>query len=137
MTKYITFQEYEEARRQFESKHWTSLKEREQREEELHKLYGKLMPEVGMGCTEILWSDRRAHTVVEVLSPNKVAVRENKTVCKDYFADEYEILDELQGGADVYTRRRSGRWVMEGQPDRNGSVVLLLGTRYHSIDPSF
>ena len=104
----------------------------------LGEMYKHLMPEVGMGATEILWSDRRAKTVVEVLTPNKIVVRENEVECKDYYAGNYEVLDTLSNmPAETFTRRKSGRWVEMGQPDKYGSVFLVLGHRAHYIDPSF
>ena len=139
---YITLAEYNAAYElvwgdDYTKRNWTTIKERNVRIEELRELYGRIMPEVGMGATEILWSDRRANTITRVITPNKIAVKQNKTRCKDYYADEYEILDELYGEEDIYTRRRSGRWVMEGQADKYGSVILLIGQQCHSIDPSF
>lgn len=117
-------------------KAWGKIDADEARYEEMYKT---LMPEVGMGATEILYSDRRAKTIVEVITPNKIVVKENETKCLDYFGDRYEILDTINEnmGADTYTRRKSGHWVMAGQPDKMGSVFLHIGKRYHSIDPSF
>ena len=139
---YITLAEYNAAYElvwgdDYTKRNWTTIQELNERVEELRELYGRIMPEVGMGATEIPWSDRRAYTITRVITPNKIAVKQNKTRCKDFFADEYEILDELYGDEDIYTRRRSGRWVMEGQADKYGSVILLIGQQCHSIDPSF
>ena len=139
---YITLAEYNAAYELlwfdvYTKRNWTTIQERSLRIEELRELYGRIMPEVGMGATEILWSDRRANTITRVITPNKIAVKHNKTRFKDFYADEYEILDELYGDEDIYTRRRSGRWVMEGQADEFGCVILLIGQQCHSIDPSF
>ena len=117
---------------------WKTLEERENMVDELNEMYKRLMPEVGMGATELLWSDRRAMTVVEVVTPNRVVVRENETICKDWYNSDYEILDTLSNMPEhTFTRRKSGRWVEMGQPDKHTSVSLVLGTRYHYIDPSF
>lgn len=139
---YITLAEYNAAYElvwgdDYTKRNWNTTQELNERAEELRELYGRIMPEVGMGATEILWSDRKANTITRVISPDKIAVKHNKTRCKDFFADEYEILDELYGDEDIYTRRRSGRWVMEGQADEDGCVILLIGQQCHSIDPSF
>ena len=121
-----------------DQKEWKTIAERDAMEKQLHELYKRLMPEVGMGATEILWSDRRAKTIVNVLTPNKIVVRENEVVCKDYYAGDYEVLDNLSNmPEEVFTRRKSGRWVEMGQPDKYGSVFLVLGHRTHYIDPSF
>lgn len=141
---YVTLAEYNAYKERifndlpYDQKEWKTIKERDEMKARLDEMYSRLMPEVGMGATEILWSDRRAKTVVEVLTPNKVVVRENETRCIDYYNGEYEVLDELNNmSPDVFTRRKSGRWVMLGQPDKYGSVYLVLGYRNHYIDPNF
>lgn len=141
---YVTLDEYNAYRDRifndlpYDQKEWKTIAERDEMEEQLHELYKRLMPEVGMGATEILFSDRRAKTVVKVLTPNKVVVRENCTECIDYYKGDYKILDELSNmHEEVFTRRKSGRWVEMGQPDKHGSVFLVLGHRAHYIDPSF
>lgn len=103
-----------------------------------------IIPWVGMGCTEILWSDRRAHTVTDVIRNKSgkitgVKVRENKTICKDWYGNEYEILPEIDWTSreEIYTKRRNGMWYMKGQPTEWGSVWLSLTSHYHSIDPCF
>ena len=92
---------------------------------------------VGMGATMNLWSDRRAMTIVQIVTPKKIVVRENQTKCIDYYGSRYEILDELEGGTTVFTLRKNGTWVEEGQPKKFGSVTLTVGFRHHYIDPSF
>jgi hypothetical protein len=137
---YISLDDYNAYKeRVFGDNHvWKTFEEREKMENTLNEMYKLLMPEVGMRATEILWSDRRAKTVVEVLTPNKIVVRENCTECLDYYNSDYKILDELSNmPAETFTRRKSGRWVAMGQTDKHGSVVLRLGERYHYIDPSF
>jgi hypothetical protein len=141
---YVTLDEYNAYRKRifndlpYDQKEWKTIAERDEMERHLKDLYKRLMPEVGMPATEILFSDRRAKTVVKVLTPNRVVVRENCTECIDYYKGEYKILDELSDMPEyIFTRRKSGRWVEFGQPDRRGSVYLVLGYRAHYIDPSF
>lgn len=141
---YITLEEYNAYRDRifndlpWNEKEWKTIDERDKMIATLGEMYKRLMPEVGMGATEILWSDRRAKTVVKVLTPNKVVVRENCTECIDYYKSDYKILDELSNmPSEIFTRRKSGRWVEMGQPDKYGSVYLILGHRTHYIDPSF
>ena len=92
---------------------------------------------VGMGATMNLFSDRRAMTIIEVVSPRKIVVQENNTRCLDYYAGNYEVLEELVGGTYTFTLRKNGTWVEEGQPKKYGSVTLTVGFRHHYIDPSF
>lgn len=95
-----------------------------------------LVPEVGLGCTICYYSDKRAATVTKIVTPCKIEVTFNQTKCIDYYAGEYEILPELEGEAKVFTKRRNGYWVAEGQPYKDG-VLLMLHYQNHYIDPSF
>lgn len=95
-----------------------------------------LVPYVGLGCTICYYSDKRAATVTKIISPCKIEVRFNRTKCIDYYAGEYEILPELEGDSRVFTKRRNGYWVAEGQPYKDG-VLLMLHYQNHYIDPTF
>ena len=117
--------------------------ERESLKEKVKELFQSLEPFVGMGCTICYWSDKRAVTVTDVEyaksgKPKAVVVTHNKTKCLDWYANEYEILPELEDGrTDRFTLRKNGRWYMEGQETSPNSVVLMLHYQAHSIDPSF
>lgn len=102
------------------------------------KAFRAIVPEEGIGVTIILWSDLRAATVTRVISPSKIAVKHNKTICIDYFAGEYEILPEIDETFDeqIFTKRSNGFWVAEGQKLKDGVKLSLLYQR-HYIDPSF
>lgn len=94
--------------------------------------------EVGMGATLNLFSDRRAMTIVEVISPKEIVVMENETNCLDYYSSKYEILDSIAEymGKHTFTLRKNGMWIEKGQPKKHGSVTLSVGFRRHYIDPS-
>lgn len=97
-----------------------------------------LVPNVGLPCTIVYYSDYRAATVTRIISPTKVEVMHNETICKDWYKGEYEILPELCSamGVDVFTKRRNGQWVQEGQKSKDG-VKLVLQYQRHYIDPSY
>lgn len=97
-----------------------------------------LVPDVGTEGTAVYYSDRRAVTVTEVLSPTKVKVGFNKTRCLNYFLSEYEILKDMDDamGEQVFTKRRNGQWIQQGQPTKGG-VYLALHYHVHWIDPNF
>ena len=94
---------------------------------------------VGMGATMNLYSDRRAMTIVKIVSPTEIVVAENKTKCLDYYAGEYEVLPDLAEymRQSTFTLRKGGTWVEKGQPKKFGSVTLSVGFQRHYIDPSF
>jgi hypothetical protein len=112
---------------------------REEWPEVAAQVFAESNPElkVGLGATMNLWSDRRAMTIVKVVTPKKIIVQENDTKCIDYYAGTYEILDSLIERYHTFTLRRNGKWVEEGQPKQYGSVTLTVGFRHHFIDPSF
>lgn len=95
-----------------------------------------LVPEVGLGCTVCYYSDMRAATITKVISPCKIEATFNQTECIDYYAGDYRILPELEGDAKVFTKRRNGRWVADGQACKDG-VLLMLHYQRHYIDPHF
>lgn len=94
---------------------------------------------VGMGATLNLYSDSRAMTITDVISPKEIVVSENETKCIDYFAGSYEILEGLKNYMykSTFTLRRNGTWVEKGARKETGCVTLTVGFRRHYIDPSF
>lgn len=125
---------------EIESKKWdgkSSYSEwKKQIEKERAHAIKNLIPYVGLGCTICYYSDRRAATVTKIISSCKIEVKFNQTKCIDYYAGNYKIFPELEGASKVFTKRRNGYWVAEGQPFKNG-VVLMLHYQTHYIDPGF
>lgn len=120
---------------------WLTSWMKEDWPEVVAEVFAESNPElkVGMGATMNLWSDRRAMTIVEVVSPKKIIVQENETKCIDYYTGNYEVHDTIAEymGKHTFTLRKNGRWVEEGQPKKFGSVTLTVGFLRHYIDPSF
>ena len=100
---------------------------------------------VGLGCTIYFYTDHKAATITDVVLgksgknkglPIKVYVRKNKTICKDFYAGDYDVVDELEGGCYCFTKRRGCRWIEEGSSIHDG-LELGIGYRDHYIDPCF
>ncbi len=108
----------------------------EEHDKRVREAIRNLIPEIGVKCTVVYYSDKRASTVSRIISPCKIAVRHNETVCNDWYASDYDILPELEGGEMIFTKRRNGLWCMEGHSTRDG-VLLMLHYHRHYIDPSF
>ena len=117
-------------------KNCETLEERDEMEKEREQAIKNLVPEVGLKCTIVYYSDYRAATVTQVLTGRKIAVRFNATNCVDYFAGNYDILPELEGGEKIFTKRRNGKWIAEGQECRDG-VRLALHYQRHYINPEY
>jgi hypothetical protein len=107
-------------------------------------------PVPGMGATQGVGSDRYPYTV-DWVSPNlrRVVLRRCEfertddagpfTENQHYrFFEETDTLERarLSGEGRVYTLRKNGRYVMQGQPMRGGSS-FTLGHRDAYRDPSF
>jgi len=135
MTSKESLEAYRTALKEYEDS-W-QLDDRSEYEKRLEKAFKAIIPEVGMPCTVVYWSDYRAATVVRVEAMNKVVVRFNETKCLDYYAGDYEILPEFDClGEETFTKRCNGRWVKEGHKSKDG-VKLHLHYQRHYIDPSF
>ena len=126
--------------REIESKEWDGkcayTDWQKKRDKDRDNAIKKLVPRVGLGCTICYYSDKRAATVTKVFSQSLVEVMFNRTKCLDYYAGDYEILPELEGAPKVFTKRRNGMWVAEGQRSKDG-VLLMLHYQNHYIDPTF
>jgi len=103
---------------------------------------GNVMPEVGMGATLLMWSDRMPYTIHKVegkkiwASPdNYKRIDDNGpyTESQDY---EYSNPNENKPEKwEIFRLRKNGRWVKVGQSLK--STPLHIGKREAYIDPSF
>jgi hypothetical protein len=98
-----------------------------------------ISPEVGMGATMTMYSDRYPYTVRKVnstgktiwISPDQAEVKEG-TCWPD---PDYNISTNWELTEKDFTKvtlRKDGRWKVAG-----GSQVIVLGTRQKYVDPSF
>lgn len=100
-------------------------------------------PVVGMGATALLWSDRHAGTIVEVLhyqsGPRKGQIRavvwqRDKATRVDRNGpsdtQSYAYEPNPQAPREVFTLRADGRFVRQG-----GTTPLALDRRDEYIDP--
>jgi hypothetical protein len=98
----------------------------------------ELKPEVGMGATILMWTDRRAATVIEVSkSGKKVTVQFDKATSQGSFgSQDWKLEPDPNGSTREYTKRKNGQWVAAGDSMRGGQR-LGLGYRDHYFDYSF
>lgn len=99
----------------------------------------QIVPEVGMGATILMYSDRHAATIIEV-NKNTVVVQRDFAVRSDHNgmsdAQDYSHSPNPDGIKETFTLRNNGRWVSKGSGMRNGPS-LLIGKRDHHHDFSF
>lgn len=98
-------------------------------------------PEVGMGATILMWTDRHAATVTEVSKSGKRIVVQEDTARRtdsNGMSDmqSYEFTPNPEGAKRAFTLRKNGAWVREGEPMKGGQRVAI-GYRDHYYDYSF
>lgn len=92
------------------------------------------VPEVGMGCTGYLWSDRIACTVIEVKAKNRIVVQRDTSEMEPYpsgYAVEGSYKADPEGRIYQLIKTKRG-WKEVGQTTR-----FVLGTRSEYRDPSY
>jgi hypothetical protein len=97
---------------------------------------GAPQPEVGMGATELLWTDRNPYTVVEVINEKTLRLRPCRVTRYDEggYAKEFEELPTAD--TILVTLRKNGRWVRRGESLKNGTAYRI-GERLGYRDPHF
>ncbi len=92
-------------------------------------------PVVGMGATELCWSDREPYTVVEVISAKKIVVQSDiaTRTDKNYEAGPqiYTFAPNPEAPRIVVTLRRNGRWVRQGDSSKGSPFKLGSRDKYH------
>lgn len=93
-------------------------------------------PEVGMGATEIGWTDREAYTVIEVLSPKRIVIQRDRAIRVDQNgmseSQSYQFERNPLGRTFIVTKRKDGKWKIQ-----HTQQIVLLGVRMEYYDYSF
>lgn len=94
----------------------------------------EITPEIGMGATGFLWTDRIACTVIEIKAKNRIVVQRDK--CKmDPFPSGYAIEDSYEpdlSGTKYELIKTSRGWKEVGS-----NIRYRLNERSEYRDPSF
>jgi len=95
---------------------------------------------VGMGATKYVGSDRYPFTVVKILSPKRILIREDKAIRTDNngaFTEQQEYRYEADPAGRTYTisLRHNGLWYEVGQPAK--WTFFSVGERDAHQDPHF
>lgn len=98
-------------------------RERHELDDKCEDMRKHCIPEVGMPCTVIWYSDRSGGYVAEVVGPKKKEV-----IVK---------CDGLYHCTKVFTYRTNGHWVEKGTTSRDWGTLLHLGYKSDYYDPSF
>ena len=107
------------------------------------------VPEVGMGATIIMWTDRKAATIIEVIKNKKgvikeitiqddIAVRADKNGLSE--SQTYDYTPNLAGRTHIARLLKSGWKILEGKDGESGRNIygsgLWIGKRcaYHDYN---
>jgi hypothetical protein len=94
-----------------------------------------LKPEIGMGVTELMYSDRHPYTIVAVLSEKKIQVKRDiaTRIDNNGFSESQEYIYKTDEEDTPITLRlnKHGRWKEAGHPD--GST-FFVGEREEYYD---
>lgn len=92
-------------------------------------------PEVGMGATILMWSDRHAATIVRVTKTQVHVQRDKATRIDNNGMSEsqrYTFEPNPEAAVEVFRKRKGNRWVLSG-----GGASLRIGDRSSYHDFSF
>ena len=97
-------------------------------------------PEIGMGATFYVGSDRYAYTIIEVKSPRRVVVAwDELTIIVDESPNEIKVLPRdgyrREHVVQEITLRKNGRWYEAGTPMKWGCWEIGYRDPFH--DPGF
>lgn len=104
---------------------------------QLEHVVGMPEPEVGMGATMIMHTDRRAYTIIEVKSPSVIVVQCDTPIRTDSYgmsevqSYRFEMNPQSQD-IRIVRRNRYGEWKQQG-----GGWSFLVGKRLEHHDYSF
>lgn len=115
----IDNREYDTRREEY-NKLW---KERHALEEQRDMMERQTIPEVGMPCTVIFYSDRSSAVVIAVRGKTKKEV--DVKMCG------------LYSGVKTFTYRRNGHWVQKGTTSRDWGTLLGIGYQSDHFDMEY
>lgn len=94
-------------------------------------------PEVGMGVTEMHWSDTYPYEVIAVKDDRHITVRAMGYKCLDYFAGDWEVFPNPNGIVINLFKTKKGQWRKRIGKNGLGDIIYCLGYASRYEDPSF
>ena len=91
------------------------------------------VPEIGMGATELCYTDRYPYTIIEILAKNKIKVQEDNYESTDNepMSNNWKYTPNTEGKIETLIKTKKG-WKRLG-----GITYFRLGVREHHYDYSF
>jgi hypothetical protein len=95
-------------------------------------------PELGMGVTELCWSDRNPYTIIGIVNEKTLIVQADDYVRTDNYgmsdAQDYTYIQNPNNRTATITLRKNGSWVTQGSTTKSGTH-WFIGKRqkYHDF----
>lgn len=109
----------------------------------INHLYSKSespVPEIGMGVTQLCFSDRHPYTIIDVISSREILVQADSAVRVDNNgmsdSQSWEFSSNPRGHKYILTLRKNGAWKCKGA-SLKGSESWMIGKRSKYHDFSF
>lgn len=92
-----------------------------------------IIPEVGMGATQLSYSDRDPYTIIEIISKNKIKVQADdaENVGESCYNQNWKITPNKEGQIKTLVKTTKGWKVLKG------STRFILGVRDKYFDYEF
>jgi hypothetical protein len=95
------------------------------------------VPEIGMGATVRLWSDRHAYTIIDVSKSGKlITIQQDHVIRTDNNGMSesriYQYSSDPQGHIDHASLRKDNHWRLKGR-----KTLVHVGSRNEYYDYSF
>lgn len=94
-------------------------------------------PEIGMGVTECLWSDRHAWEIIAIKDDRHITVRRMGHKCLDYYAGDYEVFSDPNGVVINLFKTKTKGWRQRIGTRQLGCNGFYIGYAEEYEDPSF
>ena len=115
----------------------------------------EIVPVVGMGVTELGWSDRHPYEIIEVITPKKIMLRSMSAErdpdwkpdiiaggfsghCVNNGEQRWVVKSNPEGQTRCATKRKNGKWIWVGLPAVGSCAAgLRLGKAVYFYDYNF
>lgn len=98
------------------------------------------VPEIGMGVTQLCWTDRHPFTIIDIINDKTLVVQADESIRVDNNgmsdSQKYEYKQNPEGSIYIITLRKNGYWVTKGSSMKSGQR-WHVGSRSRYYDFTF
>jgi hypothetical protein len=95
-------------------------------------------PVIGDGVTELCYTDRRAYTIIQIISNREIIIQKDKTRRLDpngmSDCQHYEYSEDKTGETVAITKRNDNKWYVKTIPMRySNRFIIGIRDKYHDF----